>query len=65
MNQEGLCAICGLPETDKRFCVDHNHKTGVVRGLLCANCNKGLGHFFDSIESLEKAKSYLLKRRSN
>ena len=63
--QNGCCAICGLPESNHRLCVDHDHKTGKIRGLLCHNCNKGLGHFFDSVENLEVAKSYLLKRRTN
>ncbi len=47
--QLGLCAICGQPETVKRsgvvrrLCVDHNHITGAVRGLLCTTCNTRLG----------------------
>lgn len=39
-NQDGVCAICGgLNDHGRRLCVDHNHKTGKIRGLLCANCN--------------------------
>lgn len=47
--QRNLCAICGQPETVKRngvvrrLCVDHNHITGAVRGLLCTTCNTRLG----------------------
>lgn len=47
--QKGLCAICGLPEKSrnrygkKRLAVDHNHQTNKVRGLLCRNCNLGIG----------------------
>jgi hypothetical protein len=44
---------------DKYFIVDHDHKIGKVRGLLCDQCNKGLGHFKDSKETLLKAIKYL------
>lgn len=55
--QMGACAICHreLPV----LCVDHNHKTKVIRGLLCPACNKGLGCFRDKQELLESALSYL------
>lgn len=48
--QEGLCAICGKSETTKRgesvqrLSVDHDHRTGKVRGLLCSKCNPALGY---------------------
>lgn len=64
-NQNGLCAICGLPETliDKgtlrRLAVDHCHITGKVRALLCSKCNKGIGLFNDDLTLLNKAVSYL------
>lgn len=48
------CAICG---STKRLCVDHDHNTGEVRGLLCNGCNVGLGGFNDNRESLLKAIS--------
>jgi len=58
--QKGKCAIClRMPYEHKRFAVDHNHKTGIIRGLLCDNCNVGLGKFFDNIKILTKAIRYL------
>lgn len=54
--QGGLCAICkSNPATD----VDHCHQTGVVRGILCNNCNRGLGFFKDSRVLLLTASFYL------
>jgi hypothetical protein len=41
--QGHTCAICGKPENGKALAVDHCHATGAIRGLLCSNCNKGLG----------------------
>lgn len=55
-SQMGLCAICKRP---KKLNVDHDHKTGEIRGLLCSRCNLGLASFGDSIEGLEKAIDYL------
>lgn len=59
--QGGVCAICGLgPTTDgRRLAVDHDHHTGVIRGLLCTNCNVGIGNFGDNLEVLRKAIAYL------
>jgi Recombination endonuclease VII len=51
------CIICGSPED---LVVDHCHKTNVIRGMLCNNCNRGLGHFKDDPELLEFARMYLL-----
>ena len=45
--QGGVCAICGLPPKSVRLSVDHNHKTGLVRGLLCWQCNKFVLAMFD------------------
>lgn len=65
-SQSGCCAICGITENHvnhprgrRNFYVDHDHKTGRVRGLLCQNCNFGIGHFRDSTELLRKAANYL------
>lgn len=65
--QGGVCAICGEPmkkigEKGKRnhsMYVDHDHKTGKVRGLLCNQCNFGLGQFRDDPILLAKAIEYL------
>jgi hypothetical protein len=56
--QEGKCAICKLPPKT-RLVVDHDHKTGKFRGLLCNSCNVGLGYFRDSQQSLQAACKYL------
>jgi Recombination endonuclease VII len=55
--QKGQCVICQFREAT---CVDHDHKTGAIRGLLCAWCNKGLGCFGDNVDSLSKAIEYLI-----
>lgn len=62
-HQKGCCLICGLHQDNfkKSFHIDHCHTTGKIRGLLCRNCNVGLGHFKDSIELLNKAIKYLNK----
>lgn len=57
--QNGCCAICGVRPT-KRLHVDHNHHTGAVRGLLCNNCNLGLGKFGDNPNLTELATQYLI-----
>ena len=57
--QGGGCAICGSRPNGKRLAVDHCHDTGRVRGLLCSNCNLGLGNFQDSKGLLRKAYHYL------
>ncbi len=61
--QHGLCAICAIPEAEspgKKLCLDHNHSGDLLpRGLLCRNCNSGLGHFKDNPERLAVAITYL------
>ncbi len=59
--QRHSCAICGTQE--KKLTVDHCHSTRVVRGMLCVNCNVGLGHFRDSVELLAAAIRYLVERK--
>jgi len=57
----GLCDVCGRPPTGNRLSIDHNHVTGELRGLLCINCNTGLGMFKDNPELLLLAVDYLDK----
>jgi hypothetical protein len=59
--QSNGCAICGrTQEPDgRRLAIDHCHVSGNVRGILCNNCNNGLGSFGDSIEGMQKAIDYL------
>lgn len=60
--QGGRCAICQTETPGgrgERWHIDHCHKTDRVRGLLCHNCNIGLGNFRDSTELLAAAISYL------
>lgn len=57
--QGGVCALCGRPPKTRSLAVDHDHSTGVVRGLLCLPCNTALGKLGDSIETLERAIDYL------
>ena len=62
IRQNGTCAICHHPEPVKSrlfLAVDHDHKTGRVRGLLCSKCNTGIGMFEDQIGVLYSAIRYL------
>jgi hypothetical protein len=60
--QNHKCAICKDEcLTGRQLAVDHDHKTGKVRGLLCMECNIGLGKFKDSTDRLMKAIKYIVK----
>lgn len=76
--QQGKCFICNKnlktswifgvrdnPKGSDTMCIDHNHKTGKVRGLLCFNCNIALGFFKDDIKSLKMAVKYLEMEEGN
>ena len=57
--QDGKCAACGERST-KYLCVDHDHKTGKIRRLLCCRCNLVLGLVEDEPEILARLQKYLL-----
>ena len=57
--QNGKCAICEIDIP--RLVIDHNHVTGVVRGLLCDPCNRGIGLLKDNPDVVQKAADYLRK----
>jgi len=58
--QKGKCAICNEePKTKRGLHVDHDHKTGKVRGLLCHGCNVALGSFKEDVNLLNKAVEYI------
>jgi hypothetical protein len=69
-SQGGLCAICGRPETRavrgvvSSLAIDHDHATKVNRGLLCFNCNAGIGLFGDDPAILTAAAVYLDRHRA-
>lgn len=56
--QNNLCAICFKP-SKQRLHIDHSHETGLVRGLLCGNCNRAIGLFKDDCEVMRNAIKYL------
>lgn len=58
-HQGGVCAMCRKPPKKLRLAVDHDHKTGLVRGLLCWHCNSALGKFNDDLEQMERGVDYL------
>jgi len=68
-NQKGCCAICETHiskinhKHKKNLCVDHNHETNKIRGLLCDKCNRGLGLFCDDENLLLKAVKYLKDKK--
>jgi hypothetical protein len=59
IKQGGVCAICRQPSKGKALAIDHDHRTGKVRGLLCDLHNRGLGYFQDNPALLGAAKTYL------
>lgn len=68
--QDGRCAICGTTNPggnrhSKHFHVDHDHDTGAIRGLLCCECNRGLGILGDKIENIERVLAYLIRHKEN
>lgn len=62
VSQDSRCKICDVESSG--LVVDHCHNSGEIRGLLCPNCNKGLGLFKDSPERMERAAQYLIETKS-
>lgn len=64
--QEGCCAICGTHQSNvhRSLAVDHDHRTGKVRALLCHKCNAALGNVNDSIDILKEMISYINRHSS-
>lgn len=57
---DGCCQICKEPpKYGERLCVDHDHETGYVRGLLCKACNLGIGYLKDRVDRMASAIIYL------
>ena len=70
-SQSGVCAICGTDNPNGsrsrstyllNLAIDHCHKTGRIRGLLCNNCNRGIGLLGDDVIVLRRAIEYLTKQ---
>lgn len=57
--QRGVCAGCSRPPTKTRLAVDHDHKTGRIRGLLCWLCNRAIGILRDRAATATKLGAYL------
>jgi hypothetical protein len=57
--QSGRCAICEREGTLGSLCIDHDHETGIIRGILCKSCNRALGQFGDNLERVRRAVCYL------
>lgn len=62
-NQNGCCEICGnnFLINNTRICIDHDHINGKVRGLLCNNCNSGIGFLKDNLDYMLNAIEYIKK----
>jgi len=58
-DQDGCCAICREDISIKDIKVDHDHETGVVRGLLCSQCNVGIGMLKENPDIMTTAILYL------
>jgi hypothetical protein len=68
--QEGVCAACGLPETERcrgggvsPLSVDHDHETGQVRGLLCHACNVSLGRLKEDVQRFAALDRYIRRHK--
>ena len=61
LKQGNRCAICRTAEPmgHGKWCIDHDHKNGRIRGLLCHSCNVGIGFLADDPERLRRAAEYI------
>ena len=59
-SQKGRCKIC---KKEGKLHIDHDHATGMVRGLLCPKCNKALGLFGENLETLQSAHVYMIEAK--
>lgn len=60
--QDGTCPICDQAIEAENSAIDHNHKTGEVRGILCKKCNRALGLFGDNPETMFRGFTYLKEK---
>jgi len=58
-SHHGTCDLCGLTDKGRALAVDHCHKTGIIRGMLCTNCNRAIGMFKDDPDLMIKAANYV------
>jgi hypothetical protein len=60
-SQGRRCACCGsvTPRGNNDWCIDHDHNTNVIRGIICGLCNTGIGHLGDDLAGIANADSYL------
>jgi hypothetical protein len=65
LEQMNLCAICHQTPTLRGLFVDHDHETGLVRGLLCQHCNLAIGHLKDDPEIALAVAEYLQRERKS
>lgn len=63
-NQQGKCAICQHDVDDVKMHIDHCHRTGMVRGLLCQRCNQAIGLMRENEETLKAACEYIRKHNA-
>lgn len=64
-DQLNCCLICENDIDENSACIDHCHSSGIVRGLLCINCNFGIGHFKHNEEIVFRGVEYLRKYSTN
>lgn len=65
--QGNACPLCGVhisPDRPKSYALDHDHRTGIFRGLVCQRCNSGIGMFGESVEIVRRVAKYLSTAKS-